>query len=305
MDISLDVVAKLSPDIARRLIPQWLGSFVEISPDLEATLVEGASSLLARASDEEIAGALVHMVEIGSEYKLYPANRLARDLGRIYMTALTGDAEIHGLDNLRAAVEAGPCLLLSNHLAYCDTQSKDLLLSREGADDIAESIVAVAGPKVYGTVFRRMASSGLSTLKTAQSSNVVHNEAALTLREVGQIAIETVRRSRELMSSGRPVLIYAEGSRSRDGRLQSFFKAVRKYASVPGLRVVPLAITGTDRMMPLGQTQMYAQPVAVRVGEGIMVDPYDRPAAIESAWKQIASLLPEENQPDPATPAMV
>jgi len=198
-------------------------------------------------------------------------------------------------------MKQGPCLLLSNHLSYCDTQLKDILLARAGASDVAERIVAVAGPKVYGTVFRRMASSGLSTIQTAQSAAVAHNEAALTPREVGKIAIQTIHRAAELMNSGNPVLIYAEGSRSRDGRLQPFLKAVRKYAKVPNLRVVPIGISGSNRMMPLHQTQMYATHIDLRIGEAVVVDPMERAEAIEETWRRIARMLPEENQPLPET----
>jgi 1-acyl-sn-glycerol-3-phosphate acyltransferase len=301
MEISLDQVAQLTPSMARSLIPQWLASFVETDPVSRDQMVEQVGILMEEASDAEVAGAINHLVEIGSDYTLYPANPLARAVSRTYMSSLAQGSSIEGLEHLRAAMEMGPCLLLSNHLAYCDTQIKDLLLSWAGADDVAEAIVAVAGPKVYGTVFRRMASSGLSTMKTAQSTAVSHNEAALSPREVGRIAIETVRRAGDLMLSGQPVLIYAEGSRSRDGRLQPFLKAVRKYAAVPGLRVVPLAISGTNRMMPLHQTQMFAGPVCLRIGESVPADPTDRAAVVVEVWSRIADLLPEENRPLEAT----
>ena len=297
MEISLDQVAQLSPDMARVLIPQWLDSFVEAPVAAKARMVDEVGSLLSEATVEEVAGALHHLVEIGSEYTLYQANPLARAVSRAYMTALMEGSTLEGLEHLRSAMEAGPCLLLSNHLAYCDTQIKDLLLHWAGAGDISEAIVAVAGPKVYGTVFRRMASSGLSTIKTAQSTAVSHNEAALSPREVGRIAIETVRRAGGLMLSGHPVLIYAEGSRSRDGRLQPFLRAVRKYASFPGLRVVPMAVSGSNLMMPLHQTQMFARPVCLRIGSAVEVDPMDRVGAVEETWARIGRLLPDENQP--------
>jgi len=304
MEISVDQLAQLSPSMARELIPQWLGTFVEVQPSRETKMVSEVNAFLQQTSDEALMGALTHLVNIGSDYALYRAHPIARDMTRIYMSALMYESTIDGIPHLRDAMAKGPCMLVSNHLAYCDTQVKDLLLARNGADDIAQSIVAVAGPKVYGTVFRRMASAGLSTMKTAQSADVSHNEAALSPREVGRIAIETVQRAGRLMSSGSLVLIYAEGSRSRDGRLQPFLRAVRKYAAVPGLQLVPMAISGTNHMMPLHQVRMFGCPVEVHCGPAVTVDPTDRTGAIAEAWGRIADMLPEENKPEAGTIAV-
>ena len=301
MEITVDQLAQLSPAMARTLIPQWLGTFVVVEPTHEEKMVCEVHELLQQTSDEDILDALHHLATIGSEYALYRAHPLAREMTRIYMSALMYASELRGLDHLQQAMARGPCMLVSNHLAYCDTQVKDLLLARNGADDIAQSMVAIAGPKVYGTVFRRMASAGLSTMKTAQSADVAHNAAALSPREVARIALDTVKRAGDLMRSGSPVLIYGEGSRSRDGRLQPFLRAVRKYAAVPDLQIVPVAVTGTNEMMPLHQIKMFGRPVAVQVGPPVHVQSNDRAGAIAEAWHQIAAMLPPEHQPASAT----
>ena len=57
-------------------------------------------------------------------------------------------------------------------------------------------------------------------------------------------------------------------------------------------------------MMPLHQTQMFASPIELRIGEAVEVDPGDRAGAVEETWKRIAQMLPEENQPDSDTVAM-
>jgi 1-acyl-sn-glycerol-3-phosphate acyltransferase len=297
MNITLAQLAHLTPAMARSLMPQWLGTFVVVAPEYEAQMIAQVDDLLSQSTDEEIAAALSHMATFGDGYELYPAQPLARSMTRLYMGALMHEATLTGLEHLRAASARGPVLLMSNHLAYCDTQVKDLLLLRAGAEDVAESIVAVAGPKVYGTVFRRMASAGLSTLKTAQSSGMATNAAGLSPREVAQIALQTVGRARDLMTAGRLVLIYGEGSRSRDGSLQPFLRAVRKYAAVPGLQIVPMAISGTNRMMPIGQVEMVGTPVQLRIGEAVTVETAGRTEAIEETWHRISGMLPEENRP--------
>jgi 1-acyl-sn-glycerol-3-phosphate acyltransferase len=301
MEITLDHLAQLSPEMARTLLPQWLGSFVQAAPEQEAAMVDEVRSILEQAPDAQIAEALAHLLDLGSEYALYRSHPLTQQITRRYMSALMHEATFGGLEHLRAAVDQGPCLLISNHLAYCDTQVTDQLLCQHSASDIAQSIVAVAGPKVYGTAFRRMASAGLNTLKTAQSAVMAHNVAALSPREVGRIAIQTVHRASELMEAGQPILIYGEGARSRDGRLQPFLKAVRKYAALPNMQVVPLAISGTQRMMPLHQAKMFHCPVHLEIGPAVAVDPMDRVGAIVSAWDTIVAMLPDENKPAAGT----
>lgn len=305
MDISLEMLGQLSPEMARQLIPQWLSGFVVIGDADHAALIDRINHSLNQFSDEVLLEALDELVHVGDHYQLYPANRVAREMGRSFMRSLTAEAQIDGIENLRSAMAQGPVLMLSNHLAYCDTPLKDVLLTDAGAEDLANAIMAVAGPKVYGTVFRRFASAALTTLKTAQSSSTAHNEAGLSPREVATIAIETVHRAVGFMGEGRPVLIYAEGSRSRDGRLQPFLRAVRKYTKVPGLRIVPVAISGSDGMMPINQPRMFAVPVRIQIGESV-----DAAAAgggvlaITEAWNRIGIMLPQENKPLAETAAI-
>jgi 1-acyl-sn-glycerol-3-phosphate acyltransferase len=305
MDLSLEQVRALDPELARQLIPQWLSGFVRNAPGAAAEVLQDTSEILAGVDDQSIVEAIGALVGLGDEYRLYDAHPVAQAMTRAFLDPLGAGSELEGVEHLRAAMQTGPCLLLSNHLAYADTLAKDWLLARNGAADIAGKLVAVAGPKVYGTAFRRMASLGLSTLKTAQSSAVAHNEAGLTPREVGRIAIQTVQAARLLMSDDRPVLVYAEGSRSRDGRLRPFLKAVRKYAMGEGVQVVPLAISGSDALMPLHQPYIFRHPVRVRIGPGICADDLGAPAAIAACWSAIADLLDPAHRPDAGTPALI
>jgi hypothetical protein len=305
MDISLELLAELSPEMARELIPQWLCGFVAVGDVGRAAMIDRVNHSLNQFSDEALLNALDELVHVGDHYQLYPANPVARAMSRSFMRSLTTKAQIDGIENLRSAMAQGPVLMFSNHLAYCDTQLKDVLLTDAGASDLANTILAVAGPKVYGTVFRRFASVALTTMKTAQSSSTAHNESGLSPREVATIAIETVHRAVGFMGEGRPVLIYAEGSRSRDGRLQPFLRAVRKYTKVPGLRMVPVAISGSNRMMPINQPRMFPVPVTIQIGE-----PVDAAAAgggvsaITEVWKRIGIMLPQENKPLAETAAI-
>ncbi|MGB0638825.1 MAG: lysophospholipid acyltransferase family protein [Myxococcota bacterium] len=305
MDLTLEAVACLDSQQLRVLLPQWLTGFLEVSEELKQRSSTAVEAALERFDDAQLQVSLKRLLSVGNEYRLYRADPLATALTRAFMDVLSEGSALTGLERLKLARTEGPVLLISNHLAYCDTQLKDTLFANAGADDVASSMIVVAGPKVYETAFRRMASLGLSTLKTAQSAVLSHNDAELSAREVASIAVETVHVAHEQMKAGGLVLLYGEGSRSRTRQLQPFIKAIRKYASLPGCQVVPMAISGSQEMMPLNQTQMYATPVTLQIGKPVVVDDVGRSEAIALAWEQIANMLPEVHRPEPSTPPVI
>ena len=61
------------------------------------------------------------------------------------------------------------------------------------------------------------------------------------------------RQARELVASGRSLIIYPEGTRSRDGELLPFKKGAFTMAVAGGIPVLPLTIAGTYRAWPPGQ----------------------------------------------------
>jgi len=300
MDISLDMIGELKPQMARELIPHWLNGFMELDADAAPDAINRIASALDEFDDLEMTTALEYLCALGTEYALYRADPVAQRVTRAFMRTLMVGATVSGIEHLRAAHTQGPTLVVCNHLAYCDTQIKDLLLADHDAPDLASRLIAVAGPKVYDTPFRRMASMALNTLKTAQSAGLAHNELQMSPREIASIAIGTVHTAKERMVAGDIVLLYGEGSRSRSRRLGPFIKAVRKYAQVEGCRIVPMGIIDSDKMMPLERITMSPFPVQLRIGSAIPVSEMGPLGAMETAWHAVAQMLPPEQQPDPS-----
>jgi 1-acyl-sn-glycerol-3-phosphate acyltransferase len=78
-------------------------------------------------------------------------------------------------------------------------------------------------------------------------------------------AIRSLRRAADRIRAGRPVVLYPEGTRSRDGRLQPFKKGAFHLALAAGVPVVPVAITGAFRVLPPGSLRVTPGPVDVWV----------------------------------------
>jgi 1-acyl-sn-glycerol-3-phosphate acyltransferase len=72
-----------------------------------------------------------------------------------------------------------------------------------------------------------------------------------------------LKRWRKLVSEGLSLIIYAEGTRSPDGRVARFKAGSFLLAIQAGLPIVPLAVIGTRRVMPKGRLR--TEPAAVRL----------------------------------------
>ncbi len=86
-------------------------------------------------------------------------------------------------------------------------------------------------------------------------------------------AARSVDKAARRIHDGDSVLLYAEGTRTTDGRLQPFKRGAFHLAVRSGVRVVPVAINGTFRIMAKGSLAIRPGPVEVVLHPPIPVDP--------------------------------
>ncbi len=114
-------------------------------------------------------------------------------------------------------------------------------------------------------------------------------------REAAQASVTAAA---EALASGLNMVIFPEGTRSRDGRLAIFKKGPFYLAQQTGAPVVPVVISGTERMMRKGELKLYPGQARVEFLEAI--EPKDFPtreelmAAVHAA---IGAALPEHMRP--------
>ncbi len=120
-------------------------------------------------------------------------------------------------------------------------------------------------------------------------------------REGGrEAAVRSMRLAAEVIGSGLSMLIFAEGTRSRDGRLQPFKAGPFHLAQSTGAPIVPIAISGTESMMRKGSARVY--PGVARVQFMPPVYPADfrnRAELMAAVRSSIAGALPENMRPLP------
>ncbi|NOY26382.1 MAG: hypothetical protein GXP62_10965 [Oligoflexia bacterium] len=279
----------LDLDQLRALLAPWLAGTV--GPGVSAVVRGAVQDLVDATPDADLSQALRAMATLGRNHEVYLADPFARRLARAYIgPLLLPGCSAQGIEHLARALGRGPTLLLGNHRSYVDTQLTDLLLSRQDPA-LADRLVTVAGSKVYSDPFRRIAALGLHTIKTAQSSSVASQGAAMSVRQVARIAGQTMRQAHALMQQGHAVLLYPEGRRSRDGQLGPFLRGVARYARLPGTQVLPLALDGSQRVFPIDQTLLRPAVVTLRLGEPFAAQGMDRDALLARARDEISAML--------------
>jgi 1-acyl-sn-glycerol-3-phosphate acyltransferase len=113
-------------------------------------------------------------------------------------------------------------------------------------------------------------------------------------------ASASLEQATQLLKGGLSFAIYAEGTRSSDGRLGRFRRGAFVMAAQAGAPVVPVALGGTQRIMRKGSWRIYPGDVTVRFAPAL--DPaqfssgrlHEMIAAAESA---VAVRLPADQQP--------
>lgn len=102
----------------------------------------------------------------------------------------------------------------------------------------------------------------------------------------------------QALRSGLHILVFAEGTRSKDGRLAAFKKGPFFLAADTGAPIVPMAICGTEQMMHKGSMAVKGGVARVEflapVRPGDFASREEMMAAVHGA---IAAALPEEMRP--------
>ncbi len=113
------------------------------------------------------------------------------------------------------------------------------------------------------------------------------------------------RFSLEALADGRPIALFVEGTRSRDGRLKPAKPGAALLAMRSGAPLIPVGIAGTHRIFPGRSRWPHPTRIVVRIGAPFSLPHVsdgrlDRSALTEGTdriMEEIAALLPPEQRP--------
>jgi long-chain acyl-CoA synthetase len=145
-------------------------------------------------------------------------------------------------------LQQGPVIYAVNHTSHLDAPTFLRLAGFRGRQQL---VIAAAADYFFKNSF-------LSWL----SRNFIH---AVPVEREGSARASLTRIGREL-SLGRSVVIFPEGSRSRNGRIREFKPGIGLLAASLQVPVVPVRIEGNFELLPKGKRWLKRGRVSVRFG---------------------------------------
>lgn len=163
---------------------------------------------------------------------------------RVIARAFGVEVEVEGLENLEPE---HPYILAANHQSQFDIFALDGYLMVD---------------------FRWMAKKELFRIPLVGWSMRLAGSIPID-RSHGRQAMKSLAEAAERIASGTSVVIFPEGTRTRDGNLQPF-KAGGMYLAIKsGVKVAPVALTGGFDVLPKGKILPRPGRIRIRVGRPV------------------------------------
>ena len=140
-----------------------------------------------------------------------------------------------------------PCILMANHESYLDVPALIAVLP--------SPVRFVARKEVFKTPIMGQAMRATGQISIDRSNR--------------DQAIESLSRAARQISNGRTVLVFPEGTRSKDGEIQSFKKGGFMLALEAQVPIIPVGVSGTRGLVPRGEWRFQPGVVGVAMGEPI------------------------------------
>jgi len=177
------------------------------------------------------------------------------------ITRICARISVRGAQALDSLV--GPVIFAANHQSHLDTPVIMAALPPRWRYAVAPAM----WKEFFDAYFHPEHHSMFSRLRNTfnfYGSTLVFNAFTLPQHEAG--VRETVRHIGDLISDGCSVLIFPEGTRTTTGEIGPFQPGIGMIASRLRVPVVPVRLTGVNRVLPPNVWMVHPGPVEVRFG---------------------------------------
>ena len=151
-------------------------------------------------------------------------------------------------EGFKGSTAGPPCILVVNHFSFFDTYFMALLPFY----NVAFTVRSWPFKMLWFAPFMRLADY-------------------LDLETIGWEGTDGT--GRRILSNGAALLFFPEGHRSKNGEIQRFYSGPFKLAIETGTPIMPLCISGTDRLLP--PNRLWFEPATVGFRALPLVDPKD------------------------------
>jgi 1-acyl-sn-glycerol-3-phosphate acyltransferase len=188
-----------------------------------------------------------------------------------------GPLRVHGLDHVP---REGAFILVSNHISLLDPM-----------------LIGSTAGQMTGRLVHFMAKEELRHWPVI---GWLATQAGVYFVRRGEGDRAAQRLSLELLADGEPIAVFPEGTRSRNGVLGEPRDGASLLAMRSGVPLLPVSISGSDRLFPRGARLPRRSRVTVRVGQPFMlarqasgrIDRQELAAGTDRIMRAIAALLP-------------
>jgi len=207
--------------------------------------------------------------------------RLGMQTARLGNRIVGVRVRVEGLEN----IPPGACIFISNHASNLDAITYIPAIPRRVAVLIKKELMRIP---ILSFGMRRA-----DYIFVARADR----EAAAAI----DVAVRTLKR-------GVSIAVFAEGTRSPDGRLRPFKRGALNMAMEAGVPIVPVSIAGTQRLQKKGSWIVRPGEAIIRYGPAVDTSSYTKKqrgellARVESL---VAAGLPSEQQPLPRNSQIV
>jgi 1-acyl-sn-glycerol-3-phosphate acyltransferase len=146
----------------------------------------------------------------------------------------------------------GGVLIASNHLSFIDSFA-----------------IPIAAPRPVSFLAKSEYFTGTGVSGAIRRGFFAISNAIPVDRHSSSAAQESLDAALAVLREGGGFGIYPEGTRSRDGRLYKGRTGVAWLALTAGVPVVPVGLTGTEKVQPVGSNRPLVVPITVAFGEPI------------------------------------
>ena len=213
-----------------------------------------------------------------------PYTLIVGDISRLYRVAMwitaaglragSIHADVSGLENLPSDRS---CIIVSNHVSNLDPP------------------IEITRIPVRCSVLLKKQITDIPILGRAMKMALFVPVARGHSREAAKAGVAAAAKA---LAAGVHIIVYPEGTRSPDGRLQEFKKGPFFLAMETGAPVLPIAIWGTEKMMGKGSSAMVPGTAMMRVLPVIEPSGFaSREALMQAVRTAIAMALPETMRP--------
>ena len=227
------------------------------------------------------AGSVVLRVNFWRRNLHCACDKAARQWGQNILWAAKVPVILEGVENLQTD---GPQVVVSNHQSWFDVFALAAHLP------VRYRFVAkqeLGGIPIFGKAWRSCGHVSVD-------------------RGNREAAIEALDQAwREVHEEKLTMVLFPEGTRSPDGRLQSFKKGAFVLAIQGQVPLVPVAVVGSRDVMPKGRLKVRSGPITLRIGtpiptEGLTIR--DRNRLLDASRDAIGLLKGDEEAPIPPGP---